>query len=286
MMPLTRSGHIAHRTSPIKGKPAKSMAAEAAAFIKPNSRLTSLERLDIYSRSYWFRLMGSIREDFPGLQAAVGSTAFERLSQAYLVECPSQSFTLRNLGFRLQAWLRRNPSYAGTALGLALDMVGLERAHIEAFDGAAYKALGSENLIYLAEGSSLGVQPHLQLLALKFPVDELRIQVNRASSDDDPESTSVPQPTRRLMRRAARLRPMPIFVAVHRFDSNVYYRRIAFEEYSLLNALRQGQSIGEAVGSVFASSPEPLDRQCSLLSSWFAAWAELGWLCQRQEEIK
>jgi hypothetical protein len=88
------------------------------------------------------------------------------------------------------------------------------------------------------------------------------------------------------MRRAAQLRPTPIFAAVHRFDSNVYYRRIAFEEYSLLNALRQGQSIGEAVGKVFARSPEPLDRQCSLLKSWFAAWAELGWLCQRQEEIK
>jgi hypothetical protein len=286
MMPLTRSGRISRRTAAIKGKPAKSMAAEAAAFIKPNSRLTSLERLDIYSRSYWFRLMGSIREDFPGLLAAVGSNAFERLSQAYLVDCPSQSFTLRNLGSRLQAWLRRNPRYAGTALALALDMVELEWAHIEAFDGGAHKALGSEDLIHLTKGSSLGIQPHLQLLALKFPVDELRIRVNRASSDDDPESNSVPQSTRRLMMRAARLRPTPIFVAVHRFDSNVYYRRIAFEEYSLLNALRQGQSIGEAVGKVFASSPEPLDRQCSLLSSWFAAWAELGWLCQRQEEIK
>jgi hypothetical protein len=286
MMPLTRSGHISRRTAAIKGKPAKSMAAEASAFIKPNSRLTSLERLDIYRRSYWFRLMGSIREDFPGLLAVVGSTAFERLSQAYLVECPSQSFTLRNLGSTLQAWLRRNPRYAGTALGLALDMVRLEWAHIEAFDGGAHKALGSEDLIYLAESSSLGIQPHLQLLALKFPVDELRIWVNRASSDDDPECNNVPQSTRRLMQRAARLRPTPIFVAVHRFDSNVYYRRITFEEYSLLNALRQGQTIGEAVGKAFAHSPESLDRQCSLLSSWFAAWAELGWLCQRQEVIK
>jgi hypothetical protein len=271
MMPPTRSGHIAHR---------------AAAFIKPNSRLTSLERLDIYNRSYWFRLMGSIREDFPGLMAAVGSTAFERLSQAYLGDCPSQSFTLRNLGSRLEAWLRRNPRYAGTAIGLALDMVRLEWAHIEAFDGGVHKALGSEDLIYLAEGCNLGIQPHLQLLALKFPVDELRIRVNRASSDHEPESNSVPQSTRRLMRRAARLRPTPIFVAVHRFDNNVYYRRITFEEYSLLNALRQGQSIGEAVGMVFTRSPEPLDRQCSQLSSWFAAWAELGWLCQRQGVIK
>ena len=50
------------------------------------------------------------------------------------------------------------------------------------------------------------------------------------------------------MRGASRLRPAPIFLAVHRFDLTVYYRRIAPEEYDLLNALRQGQSIGEAVG--------------------------------------
>lgn len=217
--------------------------------------------------------------------AAVGSRAFERLSQAYLVEWPSQSFTLRNLGSRLEAWLRHNPRYAGNALGLALDMARLEWAHIEAFDGGARKALGSEDLMYLTEGSRLGIQPHLQLLALKFPVDKLRIRVNRASSDDDPESNRVPQSTRRLMLRAARLRPTPILVVVHRFDSSVYYRRIAFGEYRLLTSLRHGRSIGEAVGKAFANSPESLDRQCSLLSSWFATWAELGWLCQREEAI-
>ena len=51
MLPLTRSAR------PRIGRSRQSMAEEAAAFIKPNSRLTSLERLDIYSRSYWFRLV-------------------------------------------------------------------------------------------------------------------------------------------------------------------------------------------------------------------------------------
>ncbi len=259
------------------------MAAEAAAFIKPNSRLTSLERLDIYSRSYWFRLMDSIREDFPGLVAAIGATAFERLSKAYLVDCPSQSFTLRNLGSRLEDWLRRNPQYAGPALDLALDMVRLEWAHIEAFDSGAEKALGPEDLIELGWDFRAGMQPYIRLLALQFPVDELRIRVNRASSAEGTESNTVSQPTRRLMRQATRLRPKPMFVAVHRFDGNVYYRRIAFEEYSLLHALRQGQSIREAVGKAFVHSPASLDQQCSMLSSWFAAWAELGWLCRPQD---
>src|SRR5580693_7235917 len=103
-------------------------------YIKPNDRLTSLERLEIYSRSYWYRLLDSLWEDFPGLRAVLGQRAFHRLSRAYLADCPSQSFTMRDLGSRLEGWLRRNPRYAGSRQALALDMVRLEWAHIEAFD--------------------------------------------------------------------------------------------------------------------------------------------------------
>jgi hypothetical protein len=287
MLPLTRSGHIALRTTAIGDDPGRPMAEEAAAFIRPNSRLTSLERLDIYSRSYWFRLVDSLSEDFPGLLAALGSTAFERLAKAYLTDCPSQSFTLRNLGSRLEDWLLRNPLYAGTAFELALDMVRLEWAHIEAFDGGVEKALGPEDLVELGPGFRVGVQPHLQLLALKFPVDEMRIHVNLASPADGMASNTVSRSrSRHLMRGVSRLKPEPIFLAVHRFDLTVFYRRIALEEYGLLNALPEGKSIGEAVVIALAHSSASVENQGSMLKSWFAAWAELGWLCHPKEVIK
>jgi hypothetical protein len=57
-------------------------------YIKPNDRLTSLERLEIYSRSYWYRLLDSLYEDFPGLRAVLGQRAFERLAKAYLTDRP------------------------------------------------------------------------------------------------------------------------------------------------------------------------------------------------------
>jgi hypothetical protein len=287
MLPLTPAGHIARRTAAIGDNPGRSMAEEAAAFIRPNSRLSSLERLDIYSRSYWFRLVDSLSEDFPGLRAVLGSIAFERLAKAYLADCPSQSFTLRNLGSQLEDWLLRNPLYAGTTFEMALDMVRLEWAHIEAFDGGARRALGSEDLVELEPGFRAGIQPHIQLLTLKFPVDELRIHVNLASPADGMASNTVSRSrSRHLMRRARRLRPEPIFLAVHRFDLTVYYRRIAPEEYNLLNALRRGQSIGEAVAIALAHSSASVENQGSMLKSWFAAWAELGWLCHPKEVIK
>ena len=85
------------------------MKIEAAEFITPNSRLTSWKRLEIYSRS-WYRALDSLYDDFPGLRRA-RQQAFHRLSRAYLAECPSRSFTLRNLGERLADWLQRNPQY-------------------------------------------------------------------------------------------------------------------------------------------------------------------------------
>src|ERR1700757_2926569 len=98
------------------------IAAADADYIKPNDRLTSLERLEIYSRSYWFRILDSLYDDFPGLRAVLGERAFHRLSRAYLAECPSRSFTLRNLGSRLSDWLLNNPRYAGSRRAVALDM--------------------------------------------------------------------------------------------------------------------------------------------------------------------
>jgi hypothetical protein len=125
-------------------------------YIKPNDRLTSLERLEIYSRSYWYRLLDSLYEDFPGLRAVLGQRAFERLAKAYLTDRPSASWTMRNLGSRLEEWLRRNPAFAGDRLDLALDMIRLEWAHIEAFDEKDKAVLGPEDLLELGPAMRIG----------------------------------------------------------------------------------------------------------------------------------
>ncbi len=266
MQPLTSSDRIA-------------LEADAG-FIKPNDRLASVERLEIYSRSYWFRVMDSLYDDFPGLRAVLGRRAFHRLSRAYLADCPSRSFTLRNLGSRLEEWLQRNPQYSGNRHRLSLDMVRLEWAHIEAFDNAAEKVLGPEDLLELGPGFRAGLQPYVRLLTLQYPVDDLRIHVNRASDDREAASNAVlKQKHRNLTGRVSRVKPERIFLAVHRLNFTVYYRRIDAEEYRLLSAFRDGQPIGRAIRDAFENSPASTDEERSLLEKWFAAWAELGWLC-------
>ena len=274
MQPLTSSDRIAPKT-----EDGRLMKIEAAEFITPNSRLTSLERLEIYSRSYWYRALDSLYDDFSGLRAVLGRRAFQRLSRAYLADCPSQSFTLRNLGARLAGWLERNPQYAGKTLALALDMVRLEWAHIEAFDSAAEKALGPEDLIELGPDLRAGLQPYIRLLEFEYPVDKLLIQVNHAEEHEDASNAVLRQKHHGLARRVTRLKRERTNLAVHRLDFVVYYRRIAAEEFRILNALREGQPVGHAIQYGFENSTASLDEQRRLLETWFAAWAELGWLC-------
>ena len=203
LKPLTGSDRIAPKTD--------------AAFIKPNDRLTAVERLEIYSRSYWFRVLDSLYDDFPGLRMVLGQRAFRRLSRAYLGECPSRSFTLRNLGSRLEDWLRCNPQYAGTRHALALDMVRLEWAHIEAFDNAAEKVLGPEDLLELGPRFRAALQPYIRLLALQYPVDDLRIQVNRASDERGAASNApLKQKHHDMTKRVSLSNREQIFLAVHR----------------------------------------------------------------------
>src|ERR1035438_3841938 len=99
MAPLTPTDDM--RPEAPDGRP---MSEVAAAFIAPNSRLTPFERLEIYNRQYWYRLLDALAEDFPALRSVVGSRAFEALSIAYLTDNPSRSFTLRNLGSNLPQW--------------------------------------------------------------------------------------------------------------------------------------------------------------------------------------
>jgi hypothetical protein len=125
------------------------------------------------------------------------------------------------------------------------------------------------------------LQPYVQLLTLQYPVDDLRIQVNRATDERGAASNAaLKHEHRNLTGRVSRSKPERIFLAVHRLNYTVYYRRIGAEEYRLLSAFRDGQTIGKAIHGAFENSPASTDEQRSMLETWFAAWTEMGWLCR------
>jgi hypothetical protein len=277
MTPLTP----AERMRPV-ARDGRPMRAVAAQFIKPNDRLTSFERLEIYNRQYWFRILSSMIEDYPGLRAVLGDRRFDAMARAYLTACPSRSFTLRNLGERLEKWLRAHRGWAGSRQRLAVDMARLEWAHIEAFDGKAEPALKPEDLATGA-GPNLRVrlQPYVQLLDLRYPVDDLLLEVK---DDEDTEVASNAFDERRKRRKrvlaVAKLAPAAIFLAVHRMDNSVYFRRIEREEFAILDGLRRGKSLRRALDVAFRKSAIPEVERPQRVQEWFHNWAALGWFCK------
>ena len=131
--PLTEDERMREQT--LDGRSTQKIAEE---IVKPNDRLTSVERLEIYNRVYWFRLLSSLADDFPGLRAVIGQEKFDQVLLGYLTELPSTSFTLRDLGSRLETWLRAHPELIAGNERMALDMVRLEWADIEAYDAAEF----------------------------------------------------------------------------------------------------------------------------------------------------
>ena len=182
MMPLT-AGEEMRATAP----DGRAMTDVAASFIAPNSRLTAFERLEIYNRQYWLRVLGALAEDFPAVRAVVGAKRFEALSVAYLSAHPSRSFTLRNLGSKLVEWLIANIR-DGPGAGMRW------RSTWRASSGRLWRRstmpsarpLTLEQIATLDGGSRLALQPHVRLLALNYPADDIALQAARQARNGRP----------------------------------------------------------------------------------------------------
>jgi hypothetical protein len=255
-----------------------SVAEIVASYVKPNDRLSSFERLEIYNRQYWFRVITAVSEDYPALNAVLGQKRFDALILTYLKENPSTSFTLRDLGAKLPAWLDRHSDIAGPRHDLAVDVARLEWAYIEAFDSAALPPLSTADFAKLLPASVLALQPHLQLLALRYAVDEVVLAVHKNTSDVDIVSNAVTEPKTSKRVRLPRLKRSLNYLAVHRFQNSVYYRHIDRETFQLLSAIREGDPIATVVDKTFAGSTLPPREQAVRIREYFAHASELGWL--------
>lgn len=275
MRPLTR-----HETMQRRDVAGNSIEVEANSFIKPNDRLSSFERLEIYNRQYWFRLFSAFEEDFPGLKAVVGVRRFERLMRAYLEAKPSRSFTLRNLGSSLVAWLAENPQYAEPHGEAALAMAALEWAHIEAFDNAKLVPLQPGAIATITDASRFMLQPYLRLLAAPFAVDDALIAIKDSEHAAGTQASNAV--TLHLVRRTRSRRPRreQIYLAVHRHQDTVYYKRLAREDYQLLRSLEGGAALGDAIDAAFTGSSIAEADRPGHLQSAFHYIMQMGWLCE------
>jgi len=239
-------------------------AAVASAIIKRNDRLSSFSRLQIYNQQYWWRLQDAFTEDFPGLRAILGARRFERMRDAYLASYGSTSWNLRDLGQHLESFLREHPALVAPQGAIALDMVRGEWARAAAFDGAENPRLDPQSLAGRDPSAlRIGLQPYLTLLEVSHPIDKILARVKQGS----------------------RIRPVasfgrPIYLAVHRQEFSVYYKRLQPGKFHLLAALRAGSPLATACSEALKKSGDNRSRFGEKIEAWFSRWMQLGWLCE------
>lgn len=263
-------------------------SAVVETFIKPNDRLTSFERLEIYNRQYWFRLLDCLYDDFPGLRAILGQDRFYDLSVAYLEQHPSRSYTLRNLGSQLEQFLRQNPRWTRPHTKLVLDMARFEWAQVLAFDEAALPPLTPDDLLGRDPATlQLHLQPHVSLLQLSYPLDEFLSAVKKEQHGET--SNAAPEETPEAFTgRKSRRTPLPArkktHLAVHRADNALYFKRLEPRAYQILLALQQGQTLHDAVAAAFDPAPRSWspEKIASTVRRWFHNWTAIGWFTRPQ----
>jgi hypothetical protein len=263
-----------------------SMKALASEFIKPNDRLSSFERLEIYNRQYWFRLLDCLYDDYPGLRAVIGERKFMKLATAYLSRYPSNSYTLRDLGNRLEQFLTEQPHWTGPHEELAFDMVRFEWAQVVAFDGPAKPPVTPDDILDTPPSKlRLGLQPYLSLLELSFAVDDFLIAVKKRDSDVlRGEASNAMDAAPRAATRRKRLRfpkREKVFLAVHRHDNMLYYKRLEKEAFAILTALRRGATVEDACVEAMTGSRRTTIDWSAQIKEWFEAWSGLGWFCRK-----
>jgi hypothetical protein len=275
MRPLTATDRMQRSWSD-----GRATSTVVSSFIKPNDRLTSFDRLEIYNRQYWFRLLDCLHEDYPGLRAVLGTTRFHRLAIAYLTRYPSASPTLRELGSRLVQFLKEEPALTHPYETLALDMARLEWAQVVAFDGESRRATTLKHLARIPPDLIfLRLQPCITLLDLSYPVDKVIVRLIRKDGKLRSEASNAVETFAHSQQRsiARHVKPTPTWLLIHRQENSVYFKRLTEPEYQILRALDCGTSLSTACETL-ENLPSARTVTPQIVQTWFQTWATLGFL--------
>jgi hypothetical protein len=244
---------------PRAGEVSAAFAATAADLLTPSPTLAPVERLELYHRQYWYRLLDSIADDFPALRAILGADAFGRLVEAYLEAHPPRSFTLLRLGAGLADFVCTGAVDLAWPVH-AEDMARLEYALCAAFEAGDAAPVPASELAT----ARLRLPPHVHLLACRTPVDTLWRRVDDGASPGRLGAPSA-KPSR--------------FVAVYRDDLVLRIERLPRAAHVMLTAIAETGSLDAAMDRVAAAKVLPRQGGEQKVSAWFATWIARGWLC-------
>lgn len=162
-----------------------------AAEVRPDARLDSTGRIQVYADAYFLRLRDVLIEDFPTVARVMGRESFERLARNYLEVFPSKHPSVRHLG-RAMAELIEGRSDVPPYLGA---LARLEWAMIDAFDAPDSSPLTAQSLREIEAERWPALKfapiPALRVINSGWPVHELWLEGEPGGISPAPTSLRI-----------------------------------------------------------------------------------------------
>ncbi|MBI4558688.1 MAG: putative DNA-binding domain-containing protein [Candidatus Hydrogenedentes bacterium] len=243
-----------------------------------SEKLSARARLSIYANAYYARLLECLGDSYPVLKRTLGEEAFNAFAFGYLQKYPSRSYTLGKLGERFPEYLAETRPDIDKATSsviqgtvswpdFLIDLARLERTIAEVFDGPGIEktaVLSTEQLGGITPDKWMVVRlrtvPCLRLLAVQYPLNEYYSAVRQS-----PDESTIPLPT-----------PAESHIAVTRRDYIVRRHDLSHSQYLILNALKEGRTLGDSIASVTDCCDFTDEELESELRQWFK-----NWICQQ-----
>jgi hypothetical protein len=223
------------------------------AWVRGDERLASVERLEVYARMYFFRLLDCLAGDFPSVHVVVGHERFHTLVRDYLECHPSTSRSVRSLGRFFAPFLDAHA--LGAEHPFVADLARFEWALLEAFDAPDAAPLAPERLksVPMAQwpGLRLSLAPSLRIVEASAPVQEVWAAVTKDQ----------------LLPKLTSQRTV---IRVWREELRVFHRVIEDVELAALRAIEQGADFAaacDAASAVVGEHEAPLEL-ARLLERW------------------
>ena len=250
--PLSGENRSLAGLPPGAAMPTAAFHAAADELLRSTDAVPARERLGLYHRQYWFRLVDSLAEDFPRVRDLLGAENYSAAIERYLLARPPACWTLRHLGAGFADFLRADAAIPGLLRPWAGALAAYDYAHMEVFEAAALPTPADADLASRA----LTLQPGVALVPVERPISRLLGEGPARPTD-----------------AALSARPRRELHVVWRTGGHALRaRREPVALLPLLQSLRRGGGL-----DVVLATARPLPRP-ALIEAAFARWRTLGWL--------
>lgn len=245
----------------------RSISEEAAGYIAPSSTLAPHERIEIYHKQYWWRLLSCLHENFPLVVRLFGYNDFnQKIGIPYLSCGPPKHWALCRLGESLCAWIYHEYNYRDKEF--VLSCAEIDWAAQVAFWTPHHPPIVFEELN--PNSTEITLQPHVQLFSFganlfAFRELVLKEEVNYWT-----------------------IHPFPkldygifYFTLFRSLSNQVIWKEISVGEFKMLSYLRDSLTI-QAVCDKMEQEPEEIVRHAEeQMPLWFRDWAVFQWLIDK-----